>query len=111
LSSTSPATHKMYTGKLYADMEVTVVQGPLKQNYGAVMDTSISKDDIISVIVHIGSRMPPCVVRLPENQVLERLYAVRVNVFFTSTYGGIYLAQDYPWPKHVGYRRVCGIGL
>jgi hypothetical protein len=72
-SITGPATRKMYTGKLYDHMEVTVIRGPLKQNSGAVKGTSISKDGTISVVVHIETRMPPSVVCLPENHVLERL--------------------------------------
>ena len=72
-SSTSPAMCNMYTGKIYAGMEVTVIRGPMKQNYGAVMDTSVSKDGAISVVVHIETRIPPCVICFPEDDVLERL--------------------------------------
>lgn len=72
-SVTGPATREMYTGKLYADMEVTVIRGPLKQNSGAVTGTSISKDGAISVVVYIETRVPPSIVCFPENHVLERL--------------------------------------
>ena len=98
----------MYTGKIYADMEVTVIRGPMKQNYGAVMDTSVSKDGAISVVVHIETRIPPCVIRFPEDDVLERLYVVDVCWRILIE---VFIAPDYHWPKRVGCRRMCGVGL